>query len=186
MIPTAHIAADLERAVLRLAQAQHRIPNVIEHIAEQVALIPDLAAAAYDGAGGKSSDHPDPTASTVAARDVLLRHAGYITDGVATIHVAIDVLSKACEEALGQRAHLRDPSSNPPPARDTPRCVGWAKLPADVTCYNIPDERRDRYTGETRNDGRCLTCGQLQDAYDSGRRTTIEQNRRLRRREAAS
>ena len=72
MIPTAHIAADLERAVLRLMQAQHRIPNVIEHIAEQVALIPDLAAAAYDGAGGKSSDHPDPTASTVAARDCLL------------------------------------------------------------------------------------------------------------------
>ena len=164
MIPTAHIAADLERAVLRLVQAQHRIPNVIEHIAEQVALIPDLAAAAYDGAGGKSSDHPDPTASTVAARDVLLRHAGYITDGVATIHVAIDVLSKACEEALGQRAHLRDPSSNPPPARDTPRCVGWAGMDPGETCDEIPTYHYDAH-GDAVSDTRCIRCEAKQEAH---------------------
>jgi hypothetical protein len=152
----------LDTLAHRLDSAANIVPTVLAHLDEQRAQISTLSAPA---SGTKGSDVSDPTWRTMQQLSRLDNRAGRITDAIATLSVAVNMLDNACRDALGTRGHI-----------EGPRCIGDG-TPDGATCTQIADTRTDPTSGATIDDGRCIRCGPRHDAT----RRKESDARRLRR-----
>lgn len=142
---------DLDIARRRLERAERVVTDCLDHLSEQQALIPTLRGTSYDETRGSHSI-PDPTAGTVVALDRVSYLRLGISDAIATINTAINVLESACTDALRYRATVAAE-----PDRTEERCIG-DNTAIGAACTQIPTERPDGHGGRI-NDGRCLDCG---------------------------
>lgn len=160
----------------RLNRAADVVPEVLDHLDEQRAIIGPLDQGSEIRGG--SGTHGDPVLRTVMALDGGEYHRRCIYDALQTLGVCIDMLDDACRKAIGYRAGQRSPLEQ---AQDNakPRCIGDG-TPTGATCWNIPSERRNPI-GATVDDGRCHECGPRYDRARAVVRQRIEQNRRSRK-----
>lgn len=108
---------DLDTLAHRIDRAATSVPEVLDHLNEQRALIPAISASSTNASGG--GDHSDPTLRTLLALDRVEGHRRTILDAVATLGVCVDMLDDACRAALGYRT----PDAAPQPEPDKPLCV---------------------------------------------------------------
>ena len=148
------VHGDLTRASQRLDRAAVAVPEVLEHLAEQIA-----AARVGLGGGGdgrvSGGERSDPTVRAALAAEGLDAQRRLIVEQVTAIHTAITALDTLCRAALG----MRSVSAESPPA---PRCVGDGGA-GGAGCWQVPTERRNGL-GQTIDDGRCIDCGRRWDA----------------------
>lgn len=122
---------DLDTLAHRIDRAATTVPEVIDHLNEQRALVPALAASSTNA--GSSGDHSDPTLRTLLALDRIEGHRRTIHDAIATLGVCVDMLDDACRAALGYRT----PDAAPQPEPDKPLCIAskndlWAWTEAEL------------------------------------------------------
>jgi hypothetical protein len=156
----------------RLNRAADVVPEVLDHLDEQRAIIGPLDQGSEIRGG--SGTHGDPVLRTVMALDGGEYHRRCIYDALQTLGVCIDMLDDACRKAIGYRAGQRSPNEQ---AQDNakPRCIGDG-TPTGATCWNIPSARRTP-DGASVDDGRCHECGPRHDRV----RRAASDARRLRR-----
>jgi hypothetical protein len=162
----------LDNLAARLDRAANMIPNTIDHLDEQRALVNPLPAQDYTagptGRGGIS----DPTLRVAQQLDSIEYRRREIDDGINTLEVCVRMLEQAARRALAYRAGQSDDDTSH--LAHEPRCI---------ECNQIPTLRTGR-DGLTIDDGRCIDCGTRRDRDDAERmalRRVEADSRRARR-----
>lgn len=105
----------------RLDRAADVIEAVYDHLDEQRAI------ATYAGSGDgtrQRGTHADPTLQAVAKLDALDGRRREITDALASINVGVNLLEKACADALRSRASRADQTDPERSSDGEPKCEG--------------------------------------------------------------
>jgi hypothetical protein len=137
----------------RLDRAATIVPDVLDHLDEQRANTPVLAAQdtsrGYQSSGGIS----DPTLRTVTHLDQIEYKRQEIRDNIATLELAVRLLEQSCRRALSFRV-----ADDQPDMLDSERDL----FEQCIECEQIRVVRTAR-NGLTIDDGRCLDCGRTED-----------------------
>lgn len=162
----------LDNLAARLDRAANMVPDILDHLDEQRALVNPIAARDYSagptGRGGIS----DPTLRVTQQLDSIEYRRREISDGIDTLEVCVRMLEQAARRALAYRAGQTD--TDDAHLADEQRCI---------ECNQIPTLRTGR-DGLTIDDGRCIDCGTRRDREDAERmaRRRIESDTRRARR----
>jgi hypothetical protein len=130
----------------RIDRAADIVPTVLQHVAEQNALIGTCSAPGSTerrGVGGYS----DPTLRTVLALDHGDQYRRAIDDAIATLEVCVNMLDEACRTALGYRAQGNAKVDDAPALPESPRCT------RDVTVDGVTRRCDDEVEWWRRADG---------------------------------
>lgn len=143
----------LDNLAHRLDRAATIVPDVLDHLDEQRANTPVLAAQdtsrGYQSSGGIS----DPTLRTVTHLDQIEYKRQEIRDNIATLELAVRLLEQACRRALSFRV-----ADDQPDMLDSERDL----LEQCIECEQIRTSRTSP-AGLTIDDGRCIDCGRRND-----------------------
>jgi hypothetical protein len=122
---TNHRDRTLDTLSHRINRAATIVPQVLEHLNEQRALVVALAANDPSSGSHGSGDHADPTLRAAMQLKLLDDKRETIRDAVQTLAVCVDMLDKDCRTALGMRG--ADPVIDA-----TPQCTRDVQLPDET------------------------------------------------------